>query len=539
MTSEEFSKSIDNKLDFQADTGAVAGSVNGNQVYIKQQVVHNYSSDSVEISDYDTSKKIVKVKSMMIISALGSLEDTPINRAKLKAIEAQMQELTGDFNLKIMNIDEGSIKITIQGAEDSIDRLEELFRSGDLKIIEDIPITELRKLSELEKIQYQRKRKLVRQILNKKIPNLVNANLVGANLVGINFTGVNLQGCKLMFTNLEESIFSRADLEGADLSGANLEGATFSRANLEKARLVKANLLGVNFYKSDLEKSNLAKANLTGANLSGARLSSANLSSTVLTEACFNDCHTNDETNFENVICDYIYLGWDQEKKLPTKRIPSDSDRNFAPGEFTKLFQEKHKVLDLVFEEEIDWQAFTNSSQNIQLESEHGELDIRAIEKSSNGSFVIRVDVPENANKADIEAKFYKRYEHELKQLQEVHHQQLEAKDREIESYRRESLNMAEIAKLLASKVTPQNLTQAAEDIRVLIDQLESDFDATPMGNMQMGMEVVSLIDQNPTLKSRVINALKETSVAAFEEAISHPVASIVIAGTQGFIEAE
>ncbi|OKH18218.1 hypothetical protein [[Limnothrix rosea] IAM M-220] len=59
------------------------------------------------------------------------------------------------------------------------------------------------------------------------------------------------------------------------------------------------------------------------------------------------------------------------------------------------------------------------------------------------------------------------------------------------------------------------------------------------MGNMQMGTEIVSRISQNPTLKSRVINALKEASVAAFEAAISHPVASIVIAGTQGFIEAE
>ncbi len=84
-----------------------------------------------------------------------------------------------------------------------------------------------------------------------------------------------------------------------------------------------------------------------------------------------------------------------------------------------------------------------------------------------------------------------------------------------------------------------QNLAQAAQDIKELIEQLQGDYDSTLIGNMQMGTEIVNRIDQNPTLKARVVNAIKESGVEALKQAISHPVAAIIIAGAQGFMEAE
>jgi hypothetical protein len=86
-----------------------------------------------------------------------------------------------------------------------------------------------------------------------------------------------------------------------------------------------------------------------------------------------------------------------------------------------------------------------------------------------------------------------------------------------------------------------QNLAQAAQDIKALLDQLTqaypNDDDFTQAGR------AVGAINNNPTLKQRLINAAKESGTTALEKAIEavidNPAVSIVIAGVKGFIEAE
>ncbi|MBT9315290.1 hypothetical protein [Leptothoe spongobia] len=84
-----------------------------------------------------------------------------------------------------------------------------------------------------------------------------------------------------------------------------------------------------------------------------------------------------------------------------------------------------------------------------------------------------------------------------------------------------------------------QDLTQAAQDIKDLLTQLETDYDpTTPTGQTMMTAKLVESVDNNPTLKARVINALKEGSSTALEEAIDHPVVKPVVAALKGFIDA-
>lgn len=52
-----------------------------------------------------------------------------------------------------------------------------------------------------------------------------------------------------------------------------------------------------------------------------------------------------------------------------------------------------------------------------------------------------------------------------------------------------------------------------------------------------MGNKIIDEIEENSTLKVRVINAIKEAGVETFKQAISHPAAAIIIAGAEGFIE--
>jgi internalin A len=86
--------------------------------------------------------------------------------------------------------------------------------------------------------------------------------------------------------------------------------------------------------------------------------------------------------------------------------------------------------------------------------------------------------------------------------------------------------------------VNTQNTTQIAQDIKVLVKQYAKDYDTTtPSGKRKLSDKVLDTIEADPTLKSRTLNALKEAGKTALEEAIDHPVAKVLVAGIEGFID--
>ncbi|MEO0410065.1 MAG: hypothetical protein AAF289_22195, partial [Cyanobacteria bacterium P01_A01_bin.135] len=60
----------------------------------------------------------------------------------------------------------------------------------------------------------------------------------------------------------------------------------------------------------------------------------------------------------------------------------------------------------------------------------------------------------------------------------------------------------------------------------------------TPTGKAMISAKTVEAIENNPTLKKRVVNALKEGGTTALEEAIDHPAVKPVVAMVKGFIDA-
>ncbi|MEH2011138.1 COR domain-containing protein [Nostoc sp.] len=78
-----------------------------------------------------------------------------------------------------------------------------------------------------------------------------------------------------------------------------------------------------------------------------------------------------------------------------------------------------------------------------------------------------------------------------------------------------------------------QNLAQAAKDIKELLDQLSQEYSNTAI----VGAKAIEEIERKPTLKARIVNALKEAGSQALEKAVDHPAVSIVIAATKGFID--
>lgn len=83
------------------------------------------------------------------------------------------------------------------------------------------------------------------------------------------------------------------------------------------------------------------------------------------------------------------------------------------------------------------------------------------------------------------------------------------------------------------------NLAKAARDIKELLDQLSKDYPSnTPAGQAMIGAKAIEHIENNPTLRQRVVNALKEAGATALEEAVDHPAVKILVAGAKGLIDA-
>ncbi len=305
-------------------------------------------------------------------------------------------------------------------------------------------------------------------------PNLRSADLSGANLEGVNleyanlirtnFTGANLSNANLRYVNLSDANLANTNLSGVDLWSANLDrtnlsDANLTGANLEKVDLESANLTGVRFIKTnltgvDLSKRNLAnqdlsKANLTNSILNGVEALGANFSGAILTGACIEDWNINSQTNLENVQCNYIYLkrtfSEEKQKFIFTDRVPHDLNQTFAPCEFSKRFQGVLETVELYFDGGVDWQAFLESFNKLQIEDNSNELSINSFENKGNGAFLIRISVPESADKAEIEKYLSQQYQLEA---------ELKSSTEKLESHIKAYNDLYEIIKLLAGKST-------------------------------------------------------------------------------------
>lgn len=394
---------------------------------------------------------------------------------------------------------------------------------------------------------------------------LNDSSLANVSLREADLRGANLAGADLCRADLYKAILDGADLRKADLSEVNLKKASLNNVQLKDADLCDADLSNASIGKADLSNAYLSMANLSGANLSYANLSFAYLNSadltgadlrltnlrrtqalesnftrTIMTGACLEDWNINSATQLDDIDCKYVYL------KNPNKeRRPSIGE--FASGEFTKLFQKALSTVDLIFRNGVDWQAFLIALEKLKIEAEGAELTIQAIENKDDGAFVIRVNVPPEANKAKIEKFLKYEYSQTLKVLNEQYQQQLQAKEREIEIYRQQNTDLMEIAKLMASRPInveatatvesqvmsgdrhistgggnyiesntgtyiqgdyirmSQDLSQAASQIQDLIGQLQKQGTTIDVAQEQVAKDMAIQTQNNPTMKDKLL----------------------------------
>jgi uncharacterized protein YjbI with pentapeptide repeats len=425
--------------------------------------------------------------------------------------------------------------------------------------------------------------------------DLSGANLREAYLLGTDLGEANLSNAKLMSAEVIEANLSGADLREAKLNGANLSGADLSKANLRKADLgyygydfegINTNLIKSNLTGADLQGANLTGANLSGAEFYGANLIRANLSKTQaadaqfafakFTGACIEDWQYNEATNFNRVICDFVYLDSQRRKPYPV-------GRRFAVGEFTKEFQESFETIDIVIDDAIDFETFVYSFKALQSKNKNAQLDIQSIEEKGDDIYVVKVGISSEADQEVIHDEFMQNYEKIREALEEKYKTEIRVKETQIVQYKQETKNLrdninnlhniiqqqTEVQKLMAE--TPkydlrgskfgggfagdrgkqiggilndysskQSLDEAAAEIQQLLKQLEeTNPTATETEKMIVAAKAADEIKNNPTLKVRVIAALKSGGTEAFKEAVDNPLVNVLVAIIEGWMQAE
>jgi uncharacterized protein YjbI with pentapeptide repeats len=254
-------------------------------------------------------------KQSQVIKAVVILEGDfdSINNNLSISLQAILREFSGD-TIKITDIEEGSIRLIIEGSPEDIEKLISRFKLGELTEVSGFPVEDVQILNESsdedESNELNDKWRLVQEIVSQRVDyrnlsgadlsqrvdyrnlsgaDLSDADLGRANLSGADLSGADLSGATVRRADLSGADLSGASLNGADLSGADLTGADLNGADLTRADLSGANLNGADLNGADLTHANLSDADLRRADLSGADLRPANLTGADLRRANLSD----------------------------------------------------------------------------------------------------------------------------------------------------------------------------------------------------------------------------------------------------------
>ena len=308
---------------------------------------------------------------------------------------------------------------------------------------------------------------------NSSVRNLLTT-VEGKNksFVGLNFEGANLEGAALNGADFTDATLTEATLEEANLEQIGQQPTQLIRTNLQGANLSKANLAYANFREAVINAANFQEAILEWVNLTLSQVVSTDFTNAHMTGACIEAWNIESSTKLEDVDCDFVYLLENPKPKTDDReRRPSSGE--FAPGEFTKLFQEVLHTVDFIFRNRVDWKAFFTAFKKLQVKNKPTELAIQSVENKGDGIVVVKVDVSPDANKEKIHSEFTQNYELALKSIQEKYQAHLEKYQADLETkeqqlalhqehlndYRQRYTKMEEIVSTLAAKpVSPVNV---------------------------------------------------------------------------------
>jgi len=282
---------------------------NEQETYIEN--VNNYIN-ALNNKANENSLTIKDIKELFQYSGIISPKETIII---LNTIFKDKINIKYRVKIEIEEIEQGSIKLILKGSKKDIEKIEKLFKTGNLTEISGIPVKNIQLIDSLD----LQKRQLALTIdgdINPDFLAELNTELKQSRLVTVNRDNLrtpnlrflivllisiptilfeysrqlqqqnsydhNIKRCTLQ-QDCKELVKINQSLDGINLNGANLIKANFIGANLTKASFTGANLTGANLFGANLTKASFTGADLTGANLFGANLTKASFIGTNLT----------------------------------------------------------------------------------------------------------------------------------------------------------------------------------------------------------------------------------------------------------------
>ncbi|MGA1410265.1 MAG: pentapeptide repeat-containing protein [Prochlorotrichaceae cyanobacterium] len=253
-------------------------------------------------------------------------------------------------------------------------------------------------------------------------------NFHRANLTAVDFQGATLKSCNFYKATLTRANFRHTEKLNRARPGDSLlqnwavldllvsgqgSGLDLTKADLRGANLVGANLAGANLKQADLSEATLAGADLQAVNLREAACVRTDFRGACLTGACLEAWNIDTTTQVEGVEAQHVFLLEQPNQRGDRERRPHDPQRDFAPGDFEKYFKQVLDAMQLLIRDGINPEAFRAAFQT--LMEKHGITpeQITGMEKKGN-DVMLTVEVPTNANKAQIEADFHGSYQRQL-----------------------------------------------------------------------------------------------------------------------------
>jgi uncharacterized protein YjbI with pentapeptide repeats len=362
--------------------------------------------------------------------------------------------------------------------------------------------------------------------------------------------------------------FDHLDLRGVNLQGANLTDASFIAANLSEANLQDADL-----SRAKLVQAQLDRTNLTGATLTGAYIE---------------DWGITGETKLDGVRCEYVYMHLPTREDPDPLRKPDNRQEIFEDGDFADFIKPITRTLDLYHNQGVDPRAIAISFKQLAENNPDAELRIAAMEARGQDKFLLRVATAPDADRSALSAEYFAKY-NEYKALAEQQKAVIAEKDIRIcslenmvktalqlpsfyaQTYHHQGDIMSQASKKVSRydqrgtqfaggfvdadtvnakqiggdihNYAPEqrrNLAEAAAEIQQLLQQLEQTYPtSTPLEKQVAVTAAIERIENNPTLKARVIAALKASGTEALKELVDHPLINIFLAAIEGWQEGQ
>lgn len=411
------------------------------------------------------------------------------------------------------------------------------------------------------------------------ICNLIRSNLYGADLNEAILRAADLTRANLMRANLFKSNLSSATLTRARLSRAYLGSVDFSHADLRYADLSYTDMTNANFLESDLRYADLSYCDLMKAYICGTQAMGTNFTGAQFTGVCLEDWDIDSDTRLKDVECSYIYLKSKIERpqglvtRLYEDRYPPDS--KFKPDEFVRLFQKTMGFVSMVFQNGIDWEAFSQTFQHMGEENPSAKMAISSIKNKGNGTVVIKMSVAAETDRSRLLDEFMLSYELLRKALEEEYHARAEQdwievigfsrehiphrehinnlfngvnrlnsvnralnQTKEFEKKRRTLINMAEPHAQLTTieeatilqSVAEGDITYAVGEVRHILDEILASYTDQSIADRMAGVaRAVDMVQKNPRLKQGMISALEDGGSEELEELLDHPLIHLLL----------